>query len=74
MKPMTARQRELVNLIKTLTEEKGFPPSRRELAKGLGNNSMNSITYMLKILRERGYVEWVPLISRSIKVSRRLEE
>jgi repressor LexA len=56
MNPLTARQREVLNLIRTTIRTKGYPPTVREIGANLGMNSPNAVTRHLSELERKGYV------------------
>lgn len=67
-KPPTKRQLEVVQAIEALTEDKGYPPTTRELGDALGIRSTNAMTDHLKALRKKGLVTWKPRCSRTLRV------
>lgn len=42
------------------TDEKGFPPTFKEIGEGCGMSSLGAYDHM-KRLRKKGYVDWFPL-------------
>lgn len=73
MRPLTARQREVVCAIDTLTAQQGYPPTWRELMAALGLRSANTINGHLHSLRVKGAVTWRPEGRRTLRVVRREE-
>ena len=59
---------QVVESIKTLTEEKGYPPTMSELGKALGLVSRSSVLYWLRQLEEAGRIIREPGSPRSIRV------
>lgn len=68
MSKLTARQAEVLALIKIHIEETGYPPTRAEIAKKLGFKSANAAEEHLKALARKGAIEIIPGASRGIRV------
>ena len=66
---LTARQQEVLDLIKSAIEQTGFPPTRAEIAKELGFKSPNAAEEHLKALARKGAIEMIPGASRGIRVA-----
>ena len=69
MRPPTARQTEVLELIKTTMLETGMPPTRAEIARQLGFRSANAAEEHLKALARKGVIEILPGTSRGIKLN-----
>ncbi|MYM62126.1 transcriptional repressor LexA [Pseudomaricurvus sp. HS19] len=65
---LTSRQEEVLNLIKRIIEETGYPPTRAEIAKELGFKSPNAAEEHLKALARKGAIEMVAGASRGIRL------
>ena len=65
---LTARQAEVLNLIKNHITNTGFPPTRADIAKELGFRSPNAAEEHLKALARKGAIEMVPGASRGIRI------
>lgn len=74
MRPLTARQEEVLQLIKTTMVDTGMPPTRAEIARELGFKSANAAEEHLKALARKGVIEILPGTSRGIKVNMPLED
>jgi repressor LexA len=74
MRPLTARQEEVLQLIKNTMLNTGMPPTRAEIARELGFKSANAAEEHLKALARKGVIEILPGTSRGIKVNTPLEE
>merc|ERR1712093_536672 len=74
MRPLTPRQQEVLELIKTTMQETGMPPTRAEIARQLGFRSANAAEEHLKALARKGVIEILPGTSRGIKLNIPLEE
>lgn len=56
-KPLTRRQTEALDFIKSFVARKGYPPSVRELAEGLNLQSSSTSFNILEALVQKGYVK-----------------
>lgn len=74
MRPLTPRQEEVLNLIKTTMQETGMPPTRAEIARQLGFRSANAAEEHLKALARKGVIEILPGTSRGIKLNIPLDD
>ncbi len=68
MTKLTARQAEILELIKTQIEERGCPPTRAEIAKILGFKSANAAEEHIKALARKGAIEIIGGASRGIRL------
>ncbi|CAM3911595.1 LexA repressor [Vibrio aerogenes CECT 7868] len=68
MKPLTARQQEVFDLIRSRIEDTGMPPTRAEIARELGFRSANAAEEHLKALARKQVIEIVPGTSRGIRI------
>jgi repressor LexA len=69
MLKLTARQEQILNLIKDAIANTGFPPTRAEIAAELGFRSVNAAEEHLQALARKGAIELFPGTSRGIKLS-----
>lgn len=65
---LTARQQEVLELVKRAIEETGYPPTRAEIAQELGFKSANAAEEHLKALARKGAIEMVAGASRGIRL------
>ncbi len=65
---LTARQQEVLNLIKAHIDDTGYPPTRAEIAQALGFRSANAAEEHLKALARKGAIEMVAGASRGIRL------
>jgi repressor LexA len=65
---LTARQEQILNLIKDAIENTGFPPTRAEIASELGFRSANAAEEHLQALARKGAIEISPGTSRGIRL------
>ena len=68
MRPLTARQTEILELIRSNIQDTGMPPTRAEIAKQLGFRSPNAAEEHLKALAKKGVIEMLPGTSRGIRL------
>lgn len=67
-KSMTARQQDVLTLIKRGISETGFPPTRAEISAALGLKSANSAEEHLRALERKGVIELIAGSSRGIRI------
>jgi repressor LexA len=65
---LTARQEQILKLIKEAIENTGFPPTRAEIANELGFKSANAAEEHLQALARKGAIEISPGTSRGIRL------
>ena len=68
MKQLTARQTEVLDLVRSHIAETGYPPTRADIARELGFRSANAAEEHLKALARKGALEIVPGTSRGIRL------
>jgi len=68
MLKLTARQEQILNLIKEAIDNTGFPPTRAEIAQELGFKSANAAEEHLQALARKGAIEISPGTSRGIRL------
>jgi repressor LexA len=68
MPDLTRKQLEVLTFIRRFMESDGLPPTRGEIAEGLGLKNRQGIDQHLRALESKGAVELVPGISRGIRV------
>jgi repressor LexA len=78
-KGLTERQQEVFNFIVHYIEEKGYPPTIREMQVGLGIGSLRGVTIHLDALHKKGFIERLsskngPRTSRGIRILARVGE
>lgn len=66
---LTRRQRAILEAIRSSIEERGYPPSVREIADGVGLTSSSSVAYQLTTLEKLGYLRRDPNRPRALVVS-----
>lgn len=65
---LTARQEQILNLIREAIENTGFPPTRAEIAAELGFRSANAAEEHLQALARKGAIDIAPGTSRGIRL------
>jgi repressor LexA len=68
MLKLTARQEQILNLIREAIDNTGFPPTRAEIAAELGFKSANAAEEHLQALARKGAIEISPGTSRGIRL------
>jgi len=68
MTKLTARQQQILQLIKDCIRETGMPPTRAEIAESLGFRSANAAEDHLKALARKGVIELMSGSSRGIRI------
>ena len=71
---LTARQEQILGLIRDAIETTGFPPTRAEIAGELGFRSANAAEEHLQALARKGAIEISPGTSRGIRLLERPPE
>ena len=65
---LTARQKQVAEMIREYIELHGFPPTRAEIAQALGFRSINAAEEHLKALKRKDIIELSPGASRGIRL------
>jgi len=65
---LTARQRQILDWMRGYIEANGMPPTRAEIAKGLGFSTPSSAEDHLQALARKGALELVPGASRGVRL------
>lgn len=68
MEKLTARQNQVLELIRNHIETTGFPPTRADIARELGFRSANAAEEHLRALARKGAIEMVAGASRGIRL------
>ncbi|SRR5690554_2981349 len=66
---LTARQQEILDLIRAEIQRSGFPPTRAEIAQALGFRSANAAEDHLKALARKGAITLTAGASRGIRLA-----
>ena len=70
-KELTPRQREILDFIREMIENKGFPPTIREIGERFKIASTNGVRAVLSALGKKGYIRRKPLVSRGIELAKK---
>jgi repressor LexA len=65
---LTSRQLKILEAIKRAMEEKGYPPSMREIGDAAGLASPSSVKYQLEALEAKGWIRRDPSRGRALEV------
>ena len=65
---LTPRQREILHVIEKSMQERGYPPSVREIGEGVGLNSPSTVHNHLATLQKMGFLRRDPTKPRAIEV------
>ena len=68
-KPLSERQRRILEFLGEYIEENGYPPSIREIGSAAGISSTSVVSYNLRRLEERGYISRDREVSRGLKLT-----
>lgn len=71
MAELSAKQQQIIEFIHHFSEERGYPPTVRDIVNGCGISSTSVVDYNLKILERRGYFRRHSGISRGIELPAR---
>ncbi|MDY0001412.1 MAG: transcriptional repressor LexA [Polyangia bacterium] len=67
MEPLTKRQRQVLSFVERSIEERGYPPTMREIGQHMGIRSTNGVNDHLKALERKGYIVREDLKSRTLR-------
>src|SRR3989449_6027247 len=66
--PLTERQREVLNFIDAEVQQRGYPPSVREIGEAVGLSSPSTVHAHLAALQDKGYLTRDPTKPRALEV------
>lgn len=66
---LTNRQRRILDVIRTAVDERGYPPTVREICDAVGLASTSSVAHQLTVLQEKGYLRKDPNRPRALIVT-----
>ncbi|MGR4010623.1 transcriptional repressor LexA [Leucobacter sp. 1207-22] len=73
-KPLTEKQRAILEFICRSVEGRGYPPSMREIGDAVGLSSLSSVTHQLSRLEVAGYIRRDPNRPRALEILIELTE
>jgi repressor LexA len=65
---LSGRQRRVLEVIRDAVDQRGYPPSLREIGESVGLTSPSSVAHQLKMLERKGYLRRDPHRPRAIEV------
>jgi len=65
---LSAKRRQIVDFILQFMEERGYPPTVRDIQSGCGISSTSVVDYHLKVLEKEGHIRRDPEVSRGIEM------
>jgi repressor LexA len=65
---LTQRQRKVLEVIRAAVDNRGYPPSMREIGDAVGLTSPSSVAHQLATLERKGYIRRDPNRPRAIEV------
>ena len=65
---LTPRQQRVLAVIRDAMEQRGYPPSMREIGDAVGLSSSSSVAHQLKVLEEKGFLRRDPKRPRALQV------
>jgi repressor LexA len=67
-RPVTDREKEILEFIRQQIQSKGFPPSIREIGRRFSISSTNGVRTALLALERKGQIRRSPMLSRGIEL------
>lgn len=71
---LSDRQRKILEFIEEFTDENGYPPTVRDIGRGVGIKSTSVVSYNLKKLVQAGFLEREDKVSRGLRLSEEYQE
>jgi repressor LexA len=68
MQGLTKRQEQTLDFIRKSIEERGYPPTLREIGESMGIRSTNGVNDHLRALERKGYLRREDMKSRALKL------
>ena len=68
MAQLSAKRKQIVDFILRFVEDKGYPPTVRDIQSGCGISSTSVVDYHLKVLEKEGHIRRDPEVSRGIEL------
>ena len=65
---LTKRQQGILDVIKAAVDERGYPPSVREIGEAVGLTSPSSVAHQLRTLEQKGFLRRDPNRPRALEV------
>ncbi|MCK4698647.1 MAG: repressor LexA, partial [Dehalococcoidia bacterium] len=71
MKPLSDKQSRIIDFLHRFLNERGYPPTIRDIQNGCQISSTSVVEYNLRILEREGHIRRVREISRGIELGAR---
>ena len=68
MRPLTQKQQRIFNFLNRYAEQRGFPPTMREIGEGVGLSNVRAVRGHLAAIEKKGYIAKDPDKARSIRI------
>ena len=68
MKILSAKQQDIIGFIDRFIDDRGYPPTVRDIQSGCGISSTSVVDYNLNILEKKGYIRRHREVSRGIEL------
>ena len=65
---LTPRQQRILTVLRESIEQRGYPPSIREIGELVGLTSSSSVAHQLRVLEEKGFIKRDPNRPRALEV------
>lgn len=70
-KPLSERQNQILMFIRRYFDQHSMPPTIREIGEAVEISSTSVVNYNLTKLKEKGYLERIPEVSRGLRLTRK---
>ena len=70
---LTPRQQRVLQHIHDTIDQRGYPPSMREIGEAVGLTSSSSVAHQLRVLEEKGYISATPTAPARSRCAARAE-
>ena len=64
---LTPRRQQILDYLIETAQQRGYPPSMREIAQAVGLKSPSTVLFHLRLLEKAGLIERVPSLNRAVK-------
>ncbi len=71
MQELSSKQQQMIDFIRHFWEERGYPPTVRDIVDGCGISSTSVVDYNLNILEKKGFIRRHSGVSRGIELPSR---
>lgn len=67
-KTLTRRQSQILDAIRASVEDRGYPPTLREIGTAVGLTSTSSIAHQLRVIEDKGWITRDPNKPRAMTI------